>query len=100
MVYEGASLLIDVAEGQAFEELDDLVSPHPTTLLSITPKDTSLLEVSALLEYGRSYAYMNNEDWVAFLKESETRSNSYTAVGRKVRIPVKPRPGQFVRSVE
>jgi hypothetical protein len=67
MVYEGASLLIDVAEGQAFEELDDLVSPHPTTLLSITPKDTSLLEVSALLEkYGRSYAYMNNEDWVAF----------------------------------
>jgi hypothetical protein len=68
LVYEGASLFINVLEGQPFETIDDLVAPHPTTLL--TPKETSL-DISTLFEkYGRSYGMMHNDDWVAFMKES------------------------------
>jgi hypothetical protein len=31
LVYEGASLFVNVLEGQPFETIDDLVAPHPTT---------------------------------------------------------------------
>jgi hypothetical protein len=95
-------LLINVPEGQPFETIDDLVAPHPTTLLGVTPKETSLLDISTLFEkYGRSYGMMHNDDWVAFMKESKSRFASYNAE-KKSRKPsvVKERPSQLVRVVD
>jgi hypothetical protein len=43
------------------------------------------LDISTLFEkYGRSYGMMHNDDWVAFMKESKTRSASYNAETSRV----------------
>lgn len=104
LVYEGASLLMDLEQGSTIGQLEDAACPYPSAVLGVIPLNTPLPTIAEeLSSAGRSLSYMVDEDWTLFQKESTARSARYTAQARKPRassVTERVRPPPFVSEVD